>query len=254
MDWRDELITSTIEAEDFLKRYFPPIGAEKFVVDVQNDYAKIFCIEAETATGRISALSFEIVAPCGGSYCHWYNLNVGDEFLKRNWGNMAVKCGVGIAHESDVDGITLHSVRHDGPSFWSTVAGAVPSREPMQLSRYIGDVLKNCGNEISLPDIEKIETIRMIAQDNPFGGWRALSQTHIRLADGHFFKAKIFKMLCYEESMVIPLNDAGTQEILRKHVGLIPCFRPAHSESEFRDINASLAAGRTVYPQLFFNF
>jgi hypothetical protein len=222
MNWKNELVTSAVEAEDFLRRQLGNLIIPELHIECNRRRDFWFWAGIETKNDISQVLEMNINTSIQIS---WEYLNVGEEFRNKGLGlgMMAVKCALGLAHEHAADYIVLDDVRYDGPGFWPSL-GAMPVREPFAIQGHIEHILGLRKKEITPVATNEIKEIEALAGYDTWAAWRALSQTSTGLEDGTFFKQEVFALMCTNEKLVLHLDDTETQSILRKRLGDIPDF------------------------------
>lgn len=125
MTWKNELITSTEEAENFLRRQLARPDLPPLDIECDRQRGLNFCATSKE-TDNANVLSFEIETGMGIT---WHNINIDDKFHGKGLSLMATKCALGVAFEHKESSILLSMVRHDGISFWPTL-GALPKQNP----------------------------------------------------------------------------------------------------------------------------
>ena len=250
MSWQDELITSTSEAEEFLRRHLSALGISPIHFNFHKKDCIYFSAETEVDGKLEGILSFEMYASDYYNDCTWHNFYIEPNFRGNKLSPLAIKSVIGIAYEFSQNAIWLYSVRQDGLTYWPTVTGAVPKIAPIDLERHIDTIIEERKDEIDFSSIRLLRRIQELAAVNPFGGWRALSQTNIRLANGQYFKGEAFRRVCNQDYMVIPLGDIGARQILQGHIGQLPPFRPSENDHDFGTMISQLESYRKTQAPL----
>ena len=241
MSWRDELITSASEIEDFLLRHLMAAGIAPLDFYIARKYKTTCTVETKIENEIKRVMDFDIFFD-GADDLIWKNFKVHPPFNGKKLSPLGIKCGLAIAYEFSKDVIWLYSVQGEGLDYWPTITGAVPSHTPSKLTWHIGETIKKCGDNLRPAELETLCTIQKIAKDNPYGGWRALSQTDIKVSENKYFKTIVFEQMCDTTWMIIPLGDPGTRAIIEKHAGVIPCYRPSPREHKNKFIADALGA------------
>ncbi len=228
MTWRDELISTAAEAEDFLRRHVSSQEIPDLKIESGHRNGLGFLSWGGPSNERGCAVNVSIDATQYA--CKWNDLHVAKYLQRRAIGLMAVKAGLAVAHEYCSGFIQIMMVRDDGPGFWPML-GAVPLHCPQKLAETIEAVKRKRSSGIDPLQKRLIGQIQNLAEENPYAGWRWLSQTEIKIKDGERFKELVFRHLCVNDSLYLLLSDYGTQEILKKRLGTLPCF-PAQNSSD----------------------
>ncbi len=220
MHWKNETISSTSDAEDFLRRQFASLGATNLKIEC--NYHKGLSFWAGTdASGEASCLAnFEINNKRGITV---QNAFVAKKVRGNGLGLMAAKCAIGMAYEHAEKSVVFFQVRQDGLGFWPTL-GALPQKKPHKIGTQIRLALDKHKEEIEDSSAQELEQIILLAKKDTFAAWRALSQTNIRLENGSFFKQAVFEEICFKKDLNLPLNAPETQKIMRQRLGSLPYF------------------------------
>lgn len=220
MTWKNELVTSTGDAENFLRRQFASLGASHLKIECKHHEGLSFWAGTD-ASGELSCLAnFEINNNRGITVQSAF---VAKKVRGKGLGLMAAKCAIGLAYEHNERSVVFFKVRQDGPSFWPTL-GAMPQSKPVHIGRHIQAALGQHKIDIDQPSIQEIKQIIRLAEKDSFAAWHALSQTKVRLKNGSFFKQGIFDKICFKKDLKLHLNMKETQSILRARLGALPAF------------------------------
>jgi hypothetical protein len=250
MSWRRELISSGKEAKALFERAAKSLpGVLDLNIDCTFDPVK-GSFDA-TATGRFpdeEKPSTLLLLSAGSNSNREFRIGhvrLHDRLKNHIYGSLLVKIGVGIAHEHGENLIYFSYLGEDSPKICASYGG-MPLEEPRYLADVIEQEINRAGeNGVSCPAARKrLQEMVQTARQNPFLGWRILSQEPARVLNPASGKLIPFRHLIFprfvieEDDMVLFVGDRGTQAILRKRLGVLPPFRPlekGHPHSRIRE-------------------
>lgn len=144
---------------------------------------------------------------------------------KKGIGAMAYKAALGAACEWGSSVMYFDAVIDNGPSFWSIVAGALPEELPDISAGWRLRSELAINKKLTNDDRERFALIADIGDHQPLLAWRLLSQADLS-ADGARSRAKVFSLCCDDIDLFAVPGDPSTRDIVARHVGVMPPFRP----------------------------
>lgn len=219
MPWRQVVLTSSYQANDFLLKEIDRLNIRLSSKDFHNGIGFSF-----RAWYRKEISNPSLIAVMSSDKGEISYLKVSPDHRGKCLGLMGVKACVAYAYEKGLDKLHLINIHWNGPSFWPSL-GAVR----------LGGDLPDVGNHIEAKLLASkdrfggavgaaLQEIVEISRVDKLAAWRNLSQSRLKFSDGTSIKEEVFHRLCYASNMVIDLKDPISCGLLTKHIGGIPDF------------------------------
>ena len=220
MYWTDEIITSRAEAVAFLGKQWKAVPLADRLTRIREKDNKWDYSQSTNVVNKELPL-FSLIVDCKQERIE--NLDINYNWRGHGFGRMAVKAAIGVAHEAGIEKLSMTATLEDGFGFWPSM-GAVPVDRSRNLGRDISRELLVRGN---IDDEARADMTRIaeVASKDFMQGWRALSQTSLKLPEGGYFKHAVFKRWDNQE-MVLDVRDPDTRTILQNRIGALPELLP----------------------------
>lgn len=146
--------------------------------------------------------------------------------------------------------IKIHNVITDGPRFW-TQMGGLTFESPMGLPDSLLDALSET-KDLSPTAQQQIQRIATLAENNPYLGFRLLSQIKPQANETtlHAIQARIMNSRCFGRDLMILPGEASTRPLLEQRLGQLPPFPPLDARNGYSYLGEALYFAAKTAPVL----
>lgn len=244
MNWKNQLISTTAEAEAFMaaslaEAGLPPYHFENRSAQKVDDV--FFEAVAAAAVGKARLHTDELFFSLHGcretaNIAAFKDIFVHEAFRRNaaqggaNLGTRGIKSFFGSDCLAGVNAIRVDSVTiGEGDSLW-TYLGGVPLEEPDNMSEVVNYEIDLLSARLTADDLNILTAVRQCAENDPMQAWIKLGRAYPALGDqGRLARRRAFNCLVAQQQpfdLYLFPSAGRPRAFLEEALGVLPPFRP----------------------------